>query len=292
MSIDLTRLRAFHAVAREKNISRAAKVLDMAQSTLSRNIAEFEEEMKAPLITRASRGISLTAQGERVYEFAKKILQESDLFEKSFHEKSDEIEGELIIATTPSVGVDWLVPRMDDFLENNPKLKVKILLRMENINLSDSDVIIRTFIPDHPNLVQILLFTVRMKLFASEKYLKKFGVPLTLQDLDCHRLISENEHISSLGNVTWFLRAGLSENQSMRESYLEINSLAGSFQCALQGWGVVTLPDVSPFINSNLIEVLPDIKGPEIPIYYTFLEARLSSKKITQLASYLTNWKI
>lgn len=113
-----------------------------------------------------------------------------DLFEKTFVEESSEIHEVLKIATTPMFGVEWLVPKLDQFLEDHPHLRIKLLLRLDDLDLSDSDIVLRTFISNHPHLIQRYIETHQMKLFASEAYLKKFGTPQTPEDLDNHRLIT------------------------------------------------------------------------------------------------------
>jgi len=52
----------------------------------------------------------LTSQGERLYVFARQILELTDSFEKAFHEKENEVSGDLKIITTPFYGSEWLAP--------------------------------------------------------------------------------------------------------------------------------------------------------------------------------------
>lgn len=288
MNIDLYRLKTFYIVGRESNLSKASEILNVTQSTVSRSIMEIENEMDTQLITRTSRGVKLTAQGERVYEFAKKIFQEVDLFEKNFFEEKGDVHEVLKIATTPMLGIEWLVPRLDKFMEDNPHVRVKILLRLEKLDLSDADVVIRTPIPNHPHLIQKHVDTPSMKLFASKEYLRKFGTPQNPEDLDNHKLITyQGDMISPYGNANWVLHLGRDKQQLPRKSYLEINSLAGMFQCALRGKGIVSLPTYPSILNSGLKIVLPQVKGPEIPIYYIFPEQRMHSERIENLYQYL-----
>lgn len=72
MNIDLHRLKIFYIVGREQKLSRASETLGVTQCTVSRSIIELEREMHIQLLIRTPRGVKLTTQGERVYEFAKK----------------------------------------------------------------------------------------------------------------------------------------------------------------------------------------------------------------------------
>ncbi len=75
--------------------------------------------MKTRLLERTPKGMQLTPQGERLFIFAKQVFELTDSFEKVFHEKENEISGELKIITTPFVGTEWLIPNLEKFLKNS-----------------------------------------------------------------------------------------------------------------------------------------------------------------------------
>ena len=62
------------------------------------------------MFDRVPKGMRLTSQGERLYVFARQILELTDSFEKAFHEKENEVSGDLKIITTPFYGSEWLAP--------------------------------------------------------------------------------------------------------------------------------------------------------------------------------------
>lgn len=294
--MDLSRLQIFNTVAQLKNISRASEKLGLSQSTVSRSIMELEQSFGSKLVNRTSRGVTLTAQGGRVFDFTTKILQKANLFEKLFHEEEEvegeEIQGEIKIATMPYFGANWLIPKLEGFLEAHDKVTVNIALTDEELGLSDSDVVIRPFMQNNPDVIQVYVETVKLKLFASKKYLDKYGIPKTPQDLDNHRLISFQEDMGAYGNDTWHLRIGREDGQPLRQPYCKISSIEGTLQSAVRGFGIATLHIYSRFpqnsyLLSSLVEVLPDVYGQEIPVYYIFPKERLGSKKITLLAEYL-----
>lgn len=288
--LDLSKLRGFYMIAREGNMTRAAEKLNVSQPSLSESIAALEHNLKTKLFERFPRGMRLTAQGEQLYAYASQVMELTDSFEKFFHEKEDEIEGELKIITTPFVGSDWLVPHLKGFLAKHPKISVKVLLRSDNIELSEGDVAICLSRPHQPHLIQTPLFTTYIRLFASKEYLKEFGLPQTVADLDHHRLITyKGNYSSSYGSTNWVLNVGRQEFSLPRKSYFEIDSLHGMINAALQGFGIVELPDHSPILRSGLIEVLPDIQGEKIDMYFIFPEMRKTSKKINLLLKYLAN---
>lgn len=285
--MDLSKLWVFSSVAKERNITKAAKKLNLPQSTVSRSVMEFEKGLKIQLFERHKMGVNLTAQGERIFEFAKKILRDTDLFEKILYEQVDEIQGKLKISTNPFLGSEWVIPNLKGFLKLYKNLKVEVIFEEENLDLFDSDIIVRTFMQNHPNLIQKHLKTFQMKVFASKEYLKEFGTPQTPEDLDHHRLITYGgDIISTLGNANWLLYLGKKDNQLPRESYLTINSITGLFQSALNGLGIVTLPNIPFILESKLEEIFFEINCPEISIFFIFPKERLNSKKINLFCQY------
>ena len=114
--MDLELLKRFYIVAQEGTLAKAAEKVHVAQSAVARSVQLFEHQMKTKLFERVPKGMQLTPQGERLFVFAKQIFEQTDNFEKVFHEKEDEISGELKIVTTPFIGADWVIPNLKTFL--------------------------------------------------------------------------------------------------------------------------------------------------------------------------------
>lgn len=287
--MDLELLKRFYITAQEGAIGRAAQKLNVAQSALTRSIQLFEHRMKTQLFERTPKGVRLTPQGERLFAFAKKMMEDAESFERSFYEKDEEIEGEIKIITNPFLGSAWLMPKLKKFLEKYPKVRVKILVKLDNIDPNEADVTICPLFPRQPQLIQQYLFTPQLKLFATPVYLKKFGIPTVPEDLDNHRLITyKGDEYSSYGPENWVLNIGVKEGQASRKSYIEIDLFSGMLSSALEGYGIVELFNFPSVLNSGLVEILPQIEGPKVDIYYIFPESRQKSKKINILLKYLT----
>lgn len=83
------------------------------------------------------------------------------------------------------------------------------------------------------------------------------------------------------------LNVGRQNSTLPRESYFEIDSLYGMLNSALQGMGITELPDYPNILNSGLVDIFPNLSGPETSMYYVFSERKKSSKKIKLLLKYL-----
>jgi DNA-binding transcriptional LysR family regulator len=274
-------------VAREGNITKAARKLNVTQPSLSELISDLEYNLKVQLFERLPRGVRLTPQGERLYLYAKKVVEEHEAFEESFYEKEDNIRGELKIITYPFVGAEWLIPSLNKFIRNYPAVDIKIRLEPENINPAEADITLATYIPHQPHLIQKPLFSARTHLFASKDYLKKYGIPQIPEDLNNHRLITyRGNYYSTDRSINLILHTGLKANEPLRKSKLEIDSLNGMMNAALQGYGIVELPNYQVVLNSGLEIVLPNIYGEDIMLYYIFLANRKNSKKLNKVYEY------
>ena len=93
--------------------------------------------------------------------------------------------------TTPGIGVHWLTPRLGEFIDLYPDIHITLITTDEELDLAmrEADVAIRLRLPTQPDLIQRKLFSVRFHAYASPEYIKRFGTPRALDDLDNHRIL-------------------------------------------------------------------------------------------------------
>ena len=102
-------------VADERNISRAAKKLYIAQPSLSQSIQRIEESVGTPLFNRTNTGLSLTFAGERYYHMASQILKIYEDFELEISDINDMKTGRIHMGTTNHLGTIVLPQVMKKF---------------------------------------------------------------------------------------------------------------------------------------------------------------------------------
>ena len=95
--MELRVLRYFLAVAREENITAAAKILNITQPTLSKQMMELENELGKKLFVRGNRKISLTEDGMFLLRRAQEIVDLTDKTEAEFHNSQEPVHGEVFI---------------------------------------------------------------------------------------------------------------------------------------------------------------------------------------------------
>ena len=132
--IETRLMQYFLAVAKEQNITKAAKVLHITQPTLSRQMAMLEKEIGATLFIKGSRPLSLTNEGYLLRRRAEEVL---DLLAKTEAEVScgkEELEGTVTIGCGEIAAVQYLAKLLKNF--TNPPLVVLISIRPMQIKFA------------------------------------------------------------------------------------------------------------------------------------------------------------
>lgn len=125
--MDLRRLRYFVAVARERNFTRAAQVLNMAQPPLSRQIRLLEEEVGAELVDRSSRPLKLTEAGRLLHEQAVQVLAGMEQIQSMVGRLSDQGGRRFVIGFVGSTLYGLLPQVIRRFREESISVDVSLL---------------------------------------------------------------------------------------------------------------------------------------------------------------------
>lgn len=113
-------LRYFLTVVREESITKAAEVLHITQPTLSRQLAQMEEEIGVRLFDRGTRKIWLTNEGLLLRRRAEEILQLVDKTEKELVEQEEQVEGKISIGCGEVASVQMLPDLIRNFHQKYP----------------------------------------------------------------------------------------------------------------------------------------------------------------------------
>jgi len=130
-SFQLSKLHTFEVAARHSSFSLAADELSMTPSAISHRINKLELELGIALFHRTHRKITLTEEGERIYQSLTRSLNEIN--QEILDVKSGDVSGSLTIYSRPSFAQCWLVPRLYEFTQRYPFIELKLLTGNENI---------------------------------------------------------------------------------------------------------------------------------------------------------------
>lgn len=115
-------LRYFLTVVREQSITKASEVLHITQPTLSRQLAQMEDEVGVKLFDRGARKITLTNEGLLLRRRAEEILQLVDKTEKELIEQEEQVEGKVTIGCGEIASVQLLPDLFESFHEKYPRV--------------------------------------------------------------------------------------------------------------------------------------------------------------------------
>jgi DNA-binding transcriptional LysR family regulator len=286
--MDWDKLRVFHAVAEAGSFTHAGDTLNLSQSAVSRQISALEEALQVPLFHRHARGLILTEQGEALNRTVREVFAKLAMTEALLTESKEKPAGRLKVTTTVGFGSMWLAPRLQEFLETYPEVSISLLLDDSDLDLAmrEADVAIRMHPPKQPDLVQRHLMTIQWHVCASPEYLKKYGVPQRPEDLDAHRLVLFGDYHPPVGDINWLAEAGRRPG-SPRRALLEVNSTHAVLLAIRSGLGIGTLPDFAMVDNTDLVRILPELKGPKIDVFFVYPEELRNSKRVAVFRDFL-----
>ena len=287
--MDWDKLRIFHAVAEAGSFTHAGEALNLSQSAVSRQIGTLESGLGVALFHRHARGLILTEQGELLFQTTKEVSHKLVMTEAMLGESKERPRGPLKITTTVAFGSIWLTPRMKEFTELYPDIRVNLVLDESERDLSmrEADVAIRMVPPRQPDLIQRHLMTMHFHVYASPEYLKKYGMPEKPEDLADHMLIVYGEDMEPpVANVNWLLEAGRKPSDRDR-ALLKVNNIYGIYRAVQSGVGIASLPDYTIRQASQLVRILPELEGPSYDAYFVYPAELRHSKRIVVFRDYL-----
>lgn len=124
--MELRHLRYFLAVAREGNVTRAAAALHVTQPTLSRQLADLENEFGRQLLIRESRGVTLTDDGMLLRKRAEEIVALADRAEREMLTDDTQIEGDVWIGGGETRTMALVAQTMTAIAQENPLLRLRL----------------------------------------------------------------------------------------------------------------------------------------------------------------------
>ena len=129
MNIKLEQYKIFNEAASTLSFSSAARNLFITQSAVSQAISQLEKELKTQLFVRMSKGVTLTKEGELLYQNINQALNLITNAENQISNLSELKEGELVIAAGDSVSEFFLAPYLSKFHDCYPNVKIKVINR-------------------------------------------------------------------------------------------------------------------------------------------------------------------
>jgi DNA-binding transcriptional LysR family regulator len=295
--MDWDKLKIFHTVAEASSFTKAATILNLSQSAISRQIQSLEQDLKVQLFERHARGLVLTDNGEYLFKSAHEIISKLRDVESTLSGQKDKLNGKLTVTTVVSFGTTWLTPRIKEFMDLHPEIEVELIFDDKELDLStrEADVAIRMRRPKQLNLIQKKFVDFNYHIYGSNKYLEKNGYPKTLKDLDKHKFITYGRGTPSpVYNPDWVLKVGAKEGKK-RKSAMKVNSVYGLLLAVQSGVGLAALPDYIAHNIPNLTKILPDENGKPTETHFVYPASLKNNARLMAFRNFIfskvNEWK-
>jgi DNA-binding transcriptional LysR family regulator len=289
--MDWDKLKVFHAAAEAGSFTHAGEQLGLSQSAVSRQVSALEQELSVALFHRHARGLILTEQGELLYRTAHDVFMKLESARTKLADSRERPNGDLKVTTTPGIGVHWLTPRLGEFIELYPDIRISLIITDEELDLAmrEADVAIRLRQPTQPDLIQRKLFSVHFHVYASPEYLKRFGTPTALDDLDTHRILLMGGNVPAyLQNVRWLVEVGR-DGKGPRTPILSINTILGILRACQRGIGIAMLPDYLVEENGGLVQLFGKADSIALDAYFVYPEELKSVARVQVFRDFLVS---
>lgn len=250
MEQNLSLYRIFYIVANTGSISRAASELYISQPAVSKAVQKLEQSLNVTLFTRSSRGVSLTEEGQILYDHVKNAFSSIQSGEEKLKQRQDLNMGHIRIGVSTTLCRFTLLPFLETFIRKHPHIRITIECQSSNRTLQllteneiDLGLIGR---PEHLYQVHFQpLGEIEDILVASRSYLD--NLRMRGEDLfqNANLMLLDKENITRR-----YMDAYLSLNHISTENTLEVSTMDLLIEFAKIGLGIACV--IKQFVTREL----------------------------------------
>ncbi|ROS02012.1 DNA-binding transcriptional LysR family regulator [Sinobacterium caligoides] len=292
---NLSRLAVFTNVAQHGSFSGAANALNISKSSVSKQVTALEEHLGIRLFLRGPRHVQLTDEGRALLQHGETITAEY----------AQVLDLAASLKGTPSGTVSVSMPRvfgfsvvkkyLGDFLAQYPQLKLRHGISQNNSQQlsrgDDTDITIVVGEQPDSSLICRRIASLHTSLYASREYLQQHQAPRRPSDLQQHNCLPVD-----YPNIDNFRLWRLIEQQQAVEVEVDGNLIMTDvtqvIELVQEGYGISMLPDYAvreAVAAGELVQLLPQYHGPNIPAYLIYSERRHLSPKLRVTIDFLTD---
>jgi LysR family transcriptional regulator, transcriptional activator for dmlA len=278
------------------SLTAAARELGLTTPAVSKRLSQIEARLGTTLVTRTTRRMGLTPEGEIYLENARKILGDIEQMESQLLGLTQAPQGSLRVNATLGFGRSHIAPLISQFVRKHPKVDVQLQLSVNPPPLTDDvyDVCFRFGHPPDSRGIARLIAPNQRVVVAAPAYLKRHGAPVTPRDLSKRNCIGIRQGDEVYGQWRFSpQRTGRKPEQSETvkiRGNLTTNDGGIAVNWALDGHGILLRAqwDVRRYLDTGrLVQVLEDYASPDADIYAVYAQQHRSSVRVKALVDFV-----
>lgn len=282
---DLNEMAIFAIVVGSGSFTKAAEKLKLPKSTVSRKVSQLEKRIGVRLINRTTRNLKPTETGKLYYSECQKMLEQADEADRIVNNMQSEPSGLLRISTPLAFGTPFFIDVIKQFLEKYPKVNVEIISDNKQVDMLEQevDIAFRVGPLSDSSLIARNIGTARLSLCASPEYIRKYGEPQSIQDLEKHTCIS---HPVS----PWTFQTSNGKIEFVPRSRMIANDMEMIRKMVREGFGIGAVPQIlisEDLNNKSLVKILPDISFQERTFYLVYPSRREPPSKVVAFTDFI-----
>ncbi|WP_113640316.1 LysR family transcriptional regulator [Escherichia albertii] len=272
----------FALIVRAGSFSRAASEMGITRAALSQNLKSLEERLNTKLIYRTTRNMSLTEEGQRLYDVLVSAFGQIDDALKDVGDTQLEPTGLLRINSSRVAARMLVEPHICEFLTRYPKTKIELIMDdgLSNIITEGCDAGIRPGqgLDEHMTAVPVSPL-IKLITVASPDYLRKYGIPETPYELsnhNCLRLRHKTSGALSLWEFSYI--SGNNEKFEIEASGRYIaNDDESMIRMAINGAGIIQHLDfaIAEQIDAGKLQPILQDWAVSFPGFYIYVSSRV-----------------
>lgn len=275
LPFDLDALLVFGKVVENRSLSKAATLLGMPKSTVSRKLTKLESDLGIKLLRKNTHQLTVTDLGEKIYAHSVNILAEANGVRALVEGSRTEPQGELKVALPVFVGIDYASRVGATFLARYPnsRLDIRLVDNMVDPIRDGFDVVFGTGPLQDSTLIARKVFDLELFLCAAPEFVNGLPEPVTAP-----------AQLETLPFIDFGFagprRLSLSKNKRRQEVAPQVRARANNFQVCkqyiLQGLGIGTMPTqiicTTELREGSIVPVLPEwqLEPLEVHMIYPF----------------------
>ncbi len=277
VAFDWNQARAFLATMEEGSLSAAARALGHTQPTLSRQVAQLEQDLDVVLFQRIGRSLTPTQAAFDLLEQFQAMRDAAMGISLGASGQSQAIEGQVSITATNFMATYVLPPVLKQLRAIAPGIEVEIIDSNEVRNLlrREADIAIRHGRPEQPELIAKLVNETAAHLYASPEFLKQVGDPQTPADLE-HVDFIGFEHAERLLPVL----NGCGIPVARQNFKIVTSSGSVCLELVREGLGIGLMTKDMAEREPGLVRVLPNFEPIPVPVWLVTHRELHTSRRI------------